>query len=216
MHYLKVTLAALLFVAVTAHAQSTKDVFTSKKVTWYGLDFSQAKFIGEFAVTGSANLQDGKQIRDVYMESWNDLIINEPKKYRVGEFFRKEEVVNNLGPVKAVNEKINPDAMFAENAPEALTEDKIQAVLKNYKSITDGGLGLVFLVESFDKNRNLGTLHVTFFDTKTKQVLLTKRMQTKPAGFGLRNYWARTAYEAMDESGKNWKKWAADAGVKSK
>jgi hypothetical protein len=216
MHYRKVLLVVLLFTTSTSQAQSVQDVFTTKQLTWYGLDFSLAKFVGEFNMISAANPKDATQVRDVLMDDWNDIIVREKTKYDLRKFYKKDEVLTNLAPVQTLNDKIDTDIIMAQNAPAALEEEKIQAALKKYGSASQGGIGLVFVVESFNKDEELGTIHITFFDTKSNKILLIKRLQTKPGGFGLRNYWVRTAYEAMNESSKNWKKWAAEAGVKLK
>ena len=66
---------------------------------------------------------------------------------------------------------------------------------------------MLFIVESFDKVSELATIHVTFFDIPSRNILLVEKMSGKPGGFGLRNYWAAAIREVIIRCGKDYKKW---------
>lgn len=52
------------------------------------------------------------------------------------------------------------------------------------------GIGVTFVVESFNKSTDEASIYVTVFDIKTKNVLILERIIGKPMGIGLRNFWA--------------------------
>jgi hypothetical protein len=218
-----------------AIAQTKQDVFTKTEMVWYGLDFSQAKFVGEFneigpiqAMGGVVKVKTGdttivtiggggsnaQVIRDNYFKAWNNVIINERDKYYLPEYYSKQAVKADLSAVEVLNAKVNPDSMMMTWGAVALTMEKIQEEVNKYDNKGKSGLGLVYIIESFDKILNLATIHVTFFDMATNKVLLVKRLKTQPHGAGLRNYWAASIREAMVESKKHWHKWKKEAGVK--
>jgi hypothetical protein len=213
-----IKLLLLTFVIVisvkSVSAQSVQDVFNKKEMTWYGLDFSMAKFAGDFSQFNTTGVQTGSQIRDVYFRSWNNVVISEKEKYNFQVFFKKESVLVDLSSVDVLNNKVNSDSIIALAAPKPLSEAKIQEEVSKYDNKGKSGMGLVFIIESFDKISGLGTIHVTFFDIVSGKVLLTKRLQMQPKGFGLRNYWVSTAYAAMVQSKDKWKTWKKEAGVK--
>jgi hypothetical protein len=211
MNTIKFFLVIIAFGLKIANAQSLQDVFEQKTMTWYGLDFSQAKFIGSFDPVTTEN---AAQIRDDYFKSWNAVIINEKDKYDLSKFYDKSSVINDISEVQAINAQVQTDNIMQAAAPAALTKEKIEEVVKKYNPKNKSGLGLVFIVESFDKPEAQGTMDVVFFDIASSKVLMTKRLQGKAAGFGLRNYWARTAYEVMKQSNKDWGKWKKEAGLK--
>ena len=170
-------------------------MFCPGRIVWYRLDFSNARFIGILAASGS-----GEDIRDNLMPAWNSLIILEPAK-DMGKTFVKEPVINYLDAVGEINANIDASNImdinpFKFESPEEL----IASAVSQYKSgEKDSGLGLVFIVESFDKARVEASLYVTFFDISTKEVLLTERMTGKPVGFGLRNHWGGGIYNILKQ-----------------
>lgn len=214
MRLIKLFLVIFVISVKSVSAQSVQDVFNQKEMTWYGLDFSMAKFVGDFSHFNSAGTKAGSQIRDTYFKSWNHIIVGERDKYDFLKFYKKEALMVDLESVEKINAKVDADKMMVWNTPEPLNEEKIQEAVHKYTKNEKSGLGLVFVVESFDKLAELASIHVTFFDIATGKILLTKKLQTKPRGFGLRNYWVGTAYSAMEESKKNWKNWKKEAGIK--
>jgi len=214
MRQLKLLFFIFFLVTTNLSAQAVQDVFTTKQMTWYGLDFSLAKFVGAFSNISYANNKGGWEIKDRYFNEWNSVVLNEREKYDLKRYYKKESVRYDLTDVNAVNGMVNADSIMPWNPPNPLTEVQLQSAVSRYDTKSKQGLGLVYIVELFDKSLNKGIIHVTFFDMASGKILLTKRIETEPGGFGLRNYWVRTAYETMVECEDNWKKWAKEAGVK--
>jgi len=214
MRQYKLLFFMFLLANLSLKAQSVEDVFKQKQMTWYGLDFSMAKFVGSFSNISYASNKGGWEIKGRYFNEWNSVVLNEREKYDLRRFYKKENVKYDLTDVNAVNAMVNPDSIMPWNPPSPLTDAQLQSAVSRYDTKSKQGLGLVYIVELFDKSLNKGIIHVTFFDMASGKVLLTKRIETEPGGFGLRNYWARTAYETMEECADEWKKWAKAAGVK--
>lgn len=190
---MKKIFSTLIFLLVTQLLIAQSSVTTSNKtVVWYGIDFSQAEFIGK------EGFKDPKAIVDLYLAKWNDLIINESSKYNVAKYFRKDNVIYHLDPVTAVNEKVDPNKLvLSSSARPALTHEQIGNVVSQYKKTEEEKLGLVFIVDRFDKGKSRAWISVTFFNTKTNKVLFTKQMNSMASGFGLRNFWAKPVYNIM-------------------
>ena len=181
----------LIISSQVLQSQETGDIFTSKEATWYGLDFSEVRFIG------TEGFSDVAKIKDVYFSSWNNLIINEPAKYNLQLMFFKDTVFYNLNVVEKRNKLPEVDELVISNDSYSLDKNTIAEIIKEYNSKEKEGLGIVFIMESFNKPKRAGTMWVTFFDIASKTVLLTEKMSGKPGGAGLRNYWARTYYNVM-------------------
>ncbi|MCK4406704.1 MAG: hypothetical protein KAV44_03415 [Bacteroidales bacterium] len=186
----------LIFICliISSHAlksQEVSKIFTSKKATWYGLDFSKVKLIG------SEGFTDALKIKNVFFSSWNNLIINEPAKYNLQLMFHKDTVFFDLSVVEKRNKLPEVDELVINNDTYSLDKSTIDEIIKKYNTKEKEGLGIVFIMESFDKPKRLGTMWVTFFDIASKTVLLTEKMSGKPEGAGFRNYWARTYYNVM-------------------
>ena len=90
-----VVFAALLslFTGQNLFAQTKADIFGSTvNITWLGLDFSHAKFLGEATQFGTAGEISNSQIRERFIPGWNQLFINEIKKYDVAGAVRRTDV----------------------------------------------------------------------------------------------------------------------------
>jgi len=63
-------------------------------------------------------------------------------------------------------------------------------------------------MESMSKTSERASMYVTFIDMSNKKVLHTERMEEKVGGFGLRNYYAKSIYEALEDIQKSkYKQW---------
>ena len=63
-------------------------------------------------------------------------------------------------------------------------------------------LGLVLVATTLDKGNGLGYYTAVLFDPATHEIITQMDMVGKPGGFGLRNYWAGSVYNALKKQGK--------------
>jgi hypothetical protein len=186
----------------TLQAQNESEFFENTKAVWYGIDFSNARFIGSHGFTNPSD------VKARFFNMWNMIVLNEYKKYDVGETYRKNIVKNDLSIVDERNQRPDPYKMVTNDNSYQLSEADIASMIKEYPTEgQNGALGAVFIVESFNKNTNLGHIWVTFFDPATKEIVFLKKSSQKPGGFGLRNYWARTVYNTLKQHKKEYDKW---------
>ncbi len=202
-----VALSLSIFFAINMFSQDMSEIFQTKSATWYGLDFSEAYFIGSEGFTNPSD------IKDRYFNSWNSLIKSEYDKYNIGKFFKKGNVDISLDIVRERNQEVDIyDRVVDDNSKTLhLDDNKVQEMIGEYEiSGDETGLGIVFIVESFSKTAVAGNYYVTLFDIDSKRVLLTERMQGKPGGIGTRNFWAKSYLNVMNsiykKQYKNWEK----------
>ncbi|MCX7768956.1 MAG: hypothetical protein N2110_08035 [Flavobacteriales bacterium] len=184
----------LLFIAAIFHVKAqSEDLLKSPSVVFFGIDFREARLIG------SAGFTNPYHIKSEYFDSWNQLMATEKEKYDIKKYFGKKEVQYSFGPVSKANQTVDPDKLVI-NDPYTLNTDKIPALVRSYEIDPElKGLGLVFIVESFDKLNEKGTYYAVFFDIKTRKVLSYSKRVGAPGGFGLRNYWARAILNGMQK-----------------
>jgi len=204
----------LLIVIKNLSAQSVSDAFTPKQLTWYGLDFSKAKFVGIFANTGVKENKPPQDLRDLYFPAWNNVIVEEKKKYDLAKFFSKDVVKYNLSKVTAINAAVNLDSMMLDKTAPSLSQAQLEEIISKYVNKDTSGLGLVFVIESFDRVQNLGIMRAVFFDIPTGKIVFSKRAKSGADGMGVRNYWIKSVYSSMRVMEENWKKWKTEAGIK--
>ncbi|PVD49772.1 hypothetical protein DC498_23275 [Terrimonas sp.] len=201
----------LLFIVLVAgvqqvSAQSLKEFFNSSEVplTYLGVDFTRAKILNEVAV-------NNMDIRDRQFPAINQVIINEPKKYDFQKAFSKTTVNNDIALVNAKNAKIDAEKLVESGSDAVhLKKADIDVIVKSYDFGGKKGIGLMFIMESMNKASAEASMYVTLIDLSSRKVLLTERMTAKAAGFGFRNYWAKTIYEVLADIKKSkYKEWKA-------
>lgn len=205
---IKLLITFLLMVSVQSVFSQTsfKDYFNEDTpLTYLGVDFTQAKVNG----LTKPELED---LIERHFSSINNLVLNEPDKYKLEKFFHKYEVKTDIDQVEEHNKKIEVDNLKADGEPKELAKNDLEKLIKGYNFSGKKGMGVIFVMEYMNKveKSEKAVLHVVFIDMEKSKVLFSERYTTKPAGFGVRNYWAKSVYNVMDKIGdtdyKRWKK----------
>lgn len=208
----KVILSLLVVASCSVFAQNTaKDFFSKNEMVWFGLNFSEAKMVGQFDQGMGAAPATGSDIKNKWISGWNGIVIAEPKNFKLKESFHKDEVYFDLSPNEKLNSTIKSDEIMTFNTYEF--KDAQKTIKQVVSKLTGGdkteGLGVVFVVESFDKGANEATAYVTIFDIKTKNILVTEKVKGTPKGIGLRNFWAGAIKDMINKVNStyysNWK-----------
>lgn len=205
-----VAFVAVLTTVSSGFAQATKaDIFdTGKPLTWLGIDYSQAKFIGSEAAYKASGEVVNSEFTEKFIPAWNNLFIAEAKKYDVAKATHRATVTYAIDVAEKANNAIKKD-FFDENPSDfkTLTEQNIGDLVKNYDFQGKTGLGLLFFMEGMSKGQKLAGMWVTFVDMGSKTVLLTVYETGASGGFGFRNYWAKPIYEVLKDMNSNFKNW---------
>ncbi len=197
-------LSLLLFSISTYNlfGQSKPDpaIFPPETFVWCGIDFSHARLIGSQGFTNPEDIQAR------YFDQWNVLMLNEQDKYNFRTAYSKPNQISDFSVVNRRNQI--PDASsLVINQDYAFEDVTVENAISDY-DLADHkeGLGLVYVIESFNKTTNMAHIHVVFFDIASKNILWNAKYTTSPGGFGLRNYWAHAILEAIEMSGSDYKK----------
>ncbi len=192
----------LLLVVITCFfnvgfAQDARRLAEATELTYFGLDCSLLKVIGESAT--------GEELVRKYFTGWNGVVVREKEKYDLARFFNKQVVHYDLAAINRLNSQRAPsDVIGYEN--QNITEDDLIGHVNSYH-MEGTGIGLVIVLENFNKYTETGTMWVTFFDISNRKVLLARKMSAEPMGFGFRNYWVHTIYDVLEESSRQYRKW---------
>jgi hypothetical protein len=113
-----------------------------------------------------------------------------------------------MAPVNELNSHIDADKCMSFN-PGKIEKSEIDEMVKKYAGDRKDGIGLVFVVENFNKGTEMADVYVTYFDIATKKALVCEKISGKAMGIGMRNYWAgavKAILKMVDTSEyKNWK-----------
>ena len=141
----KIILSLLVASTSIVFAQYTaKDVFSSKSIVWYGLNFSEAKMVGQFDQAMGAGPATAADLKNKWMPNWNGLIQSEPKNFKIAEAFQKDEVFYDVTPTEKANYAIGTDDLMSFNAFKFTDAQKTVAIdLKDILIIFKNGQLLV-------------------------------------------------------------------------
>jgi len=182
------------------------DVFRANEIIWYGLDFSKAKMIG------SDGFKNPSELKSKLFNVLNNEICTNTDKFDLKSVFVKDKVINDLSLTDKLNESIDVTNIVTDNNYYAIQPDEIDGIVKNYNTKAKEGIGLVFIIESFDKTSATCNLYVTFFDISTKKVLLKERMDGHAGGAGIKSFWFNSLYNIFKEiENKKYNKWREKA-----
>ncbi|SMD32191.1 hypothetical protein SAMN04488029_0533 [Reichenbachiella faecimaris] len=193
------TACSLLLISV-AFAQFPKEKYETTDLTWFGIDYTQCRMVGEEGFT------DKKKIVEVYFNAWNDFVFTEKNKYDVAKYMMKDDVKFDLSLVKAKNTQVNPDSIVYDETA-TLVNDQVSALLIDYDFSKHKGLGAMLFAEYYSKRNLEASYFFVIFDIDSGELLLTKRYIIGPGGFGFRNYWASTFYNSLKNMKYDVKKW---------
>jgi hypothetical protein len=220
-------LAAILLVAFSVQnlsAQTKANIFDdTTPITWLGLDYSQTKFIGTASNTSQGKgwnilattdngIVSNEQFRDEFTVQWNQLFIDEMKKYNVAKAVHRDNVKYALEVTAKANKGLNKD--FFSNNPsdfKLINETNIATAVKKYDFQKNEGIGLIFFVEGMSKGMQSEGVWVTFVDMKSKTVLFTTYKTGKPQGFNFRNFWAKPLFTILKDITDDYKDWKKKA-----
>ena len=158
---------------------------------FYGIDFSKGRVYG--AVDEPEKLR--KAFGDINM-----LFITEPEKYNVAKFVGKPMNDIRIDAVTNMNDTIPLDSIKTVVKGHTISDSTIAQTVKDLSIVSyNHGMGLVMIMETLDKPGELGTVVFVLFDIDTRNVISHWTLSGTPAGFGVRNYWAHSVYEALEK-----------------
>ena len=190
-------ISILITINVFAIAQSD-EVHCARIITWYGIDYSHAWFINHRA------FNDADELQNELIPDWNRQVVDNKRKYDIKKQFNKSEVFYQTDPVFDRNLSSDVKSRITDNDnPPTITNDSIQTIVNQY-IITEpfSEVGLVLIAETLNKKTKRGIYYVTFFNTKTKEVIVTERLEAVPHGLGMLEYWSTTYYDVLKKAPK--------------
>ncbi len=195
--------AFLLCFSMVAAAQSKytlADVRNARSLIWFGLDFSQARFYGPFV--------DKVKIKDTDLQAWNTSFTSDKGFLWMGIDLKKllgmNYVFADLSVVNDHNRDIAVEDLFGNTDKEkpSWNEDRVIKMIRKYEPKEKDGIGLVMIVESFDKTTEMATIWVTYFDPSTREVIRTRKYFGKASGSGAK-HWPNAVVNILNELRKN-------------
>ncbi|RLD91375.1 MAG: hypothetical protein DRJ09_01310 [Bacteroidetes bacterium] len=186
----------IVLFSINLKAQNSIEAYKTNSITFLGLDYTGAIFIGTNGFSDPTALKPLTQ-------SWNSLFVTEHNKYNIQKWFHVLTTVR-LNLVSTRNNQTNFFNRVTDKHIELphLTKSDLETIVSSYPDTPEKGVSLIFIVDAYDKTTAIAYYHFVFFDNLTKKILLSYPVTGTAGGGGLRNYWANACYEAIIKGGK--------------
>lgn len=195
----KILIFIFLLSASFAWAQEKINIFETKTMTFYGLDFTHAKFIG------TKKLPNPEDLVHKYYPQWYNMFMADESDVEIGGSYKKKEVFYDT-MIYSRNAKIDTKTIITDQEY-SLNRSDINEYLLSYAIPNKSGLGMVYLVEALNASEKHLSIWITFFDIKTGEVLLTEPIRAKGNGRKFKYWWKNAFLELFDDSSKDYKAW---------
>lgn len=202
----------VLFTLLSLNIVGQKTVFdivnNSSKVVFVGIDFRHARFIG------SSGFTDPSKIQNVYLQEWNAIYLKEYDKYSFAEelHLNEENFAINISNMISLNESVIVKDIITNEMDHELPEDQLQSIVNDYEVKLTDGIGVAYVVETFNSFEEKATVYVVFYDLSDKSIFFKQKVVSPPGGFGIKNFWIRSFYNIQVDYFPKWyKDWKKQA-----
>ena len=186
-----IILSLILFsVTVGSKANDAKSALSATEIVWFGLDFTKTVFAGGFDITEGAGGTTGSDMKTKWIPGWNAMVMSQPEYFDLKTSFRKGNILFDLKSVNELNNKIDVAACMQQVSVK-IKKPVIDDMIKQYRpNVKKDGIGLSFIVESFNKETQVADVYVTFFDIAESKVLICEKVSGTALGIGMLNSWS--------------------------
>ena len=168
--------------ATFLNAQTLTDVARSKELTWYGIDFTQVRFL---------NFKTIQTVGDETEEEKNFVKIK----------YKKKHLETNFIVSKKRNSEIDYSKLTSNGAYE-IDAEIVKKIISEY-DIEGTGYGMLLVAESFENTRSKGFIWIVYFNQTDKKIISIARY----TGYFKRGGWKEAITNVIKVSGKDLRKY---------
>ncbi|MCH2229846.1 MAG: hypothetical protein MK105_05840 [Crocinitomicaceae bacterium] len=192
------TLLIFFILPIIAYSQSslkeeyTQDatrVFDAEEIVFYGIDFSNFRLVNPEKHGQENELKK-------FLTAWMSDFHKSFPKERVKAILKKD-IERDLQSVQQRYQLLGDKWIVFNDY--RFDFDTLKSILKSYELPQNEGLGLVLIIENFNKEAENVMVNYTFFDIKTKEVLWSLKIQSYAGGAGMTNHWANGLIMSMGQ-----------------
>jgi len=185
-------------------AQDIENFKSDESITMFGVHFSETYFVGK------ENFSQLDSLGNEYFLKWNTLFLEEFKKYNIEKSTNKKNVKYSLDKINSINSQSSIEdvrSRIVDNIENSklLTLEHAEKMALSYELEGETRYGIIFFATEYNKTKKRGFYYVVILDLERNVVIYKDLISGKSKGFGLRNYWAYTFYESLDQLKKKLK-----------
>ena len=168
-----VIILALIFSSFFTHAQSLKAMAESEMMTWYGIDFTTARFQNFGAYLSDKTVKTGLPRWSMHPFGADDLATFKKK-------YKKDKIAVADAQAATRNKEQDYTAQMTTGAHE-LNMDSLKTVVAQYE-MKGTGYGLLFIVESFEYTKKKTNIWAVYINEADKTIIDAKKVTKETFG----------------------------------
>jgi hypothetical protein len=197
-HTIVLIILISLSLNIKAQQNETK-ALSAKEIAFLGVDFSQFRLLDSFGFIDRNGKAKCAALRYKYYESWNEVFLIEQAKFNTEELLLVPKSKLTIQKSKELNTKINIDTCIIDNLEYQVSNETIQGVVNNYIGVVEQEISVIIVAESISKKLEEGKHLIVYFNSKTGKILLAKKYEASPVGYGFDNYWVNTIHKCLEQ-----------------
>ncbi len=162
-------------------------IYDSDTIVFYGLDFFNFGLLNPDKVGQEEKLAK-------FFPAWMSSVNEEYDKDRLALITRRK-IIRNLKPVQQRFKKIDSDWITFEKNKFGI--DTIKSVIRSYQLKEIGGIGLVLIIENFNKEKENARINFTFFDVSSREILWSIEVKGSAFGAGMTKHWSNAINDSF-------------------
>lgn len=172
-------------------ARAVEPLNSEGELVWFGLDYTQVKFIG-----ASDQFSDIPKIRNQYFRSWNELIMIEKDKYDLMTAFSVNKIYYQMENTIMRSQERSMDGIVQTDSY-SISEEQVKSVVRLNTDPSVNKVGAIFVMETLNKLEGQASMWLAVFNIASGEILYMNKYSGAVGGFGFRNYWARSYYNVI-------------------
>lgn len=167
---------------VIVDSQLTR-VMLSNEYTYYGIDFSKFKLIN------GEKMAQGESIKNTFCPAWLEKFDENNSQMFLKSRFYVETLNDERYPFQAEQYLKNSHTTIVSLYSIKWSIDTLELIVKDYQLTRKSGIGVSYIISEFNKNNELVSGYVTFFDIETRDLLYVFKTHGYGRGTGMTNHW---------------------------
>jgi len=183
---------SIFIIAYSSDAQTLNDVARSKELTWYGVDFSEARFIN-FGSSINAGI-----LKDSLIAAWSLNPLSKSDEQMIQRKYQKESLEVDLSTCERRNAAIDfSDRLVTESFD--MDIEMVRKIISEYP-ISGNDYGILLIAEGFDKIADRAFVWVAFINNHDKKVITARRYAIETTSGIMGNRWTGAIYNVIKQS----------------
>lgn len=183
---MKIPALIISFLAVVSQCiaqgsyNTAEDVYKSRSMTFYGYDFNRVKLLEPKRISEDMTTQ---------VFTWLGFMKERMTDEKLSAWLGKQ-ITSNWVPIVDLTKANLNGKELVDVVKRPIHKDSLESIVRKYPLTEKEGLGLVVILEAFEKDTKRVYAYFTFFDIASRKVVLADYFNSKEAdGYGLTNYW---------------------------